>query len=63
MQTTIIFTSLLGVVLATTASTNSDRRLLARIGSSIRMHSLTDARKVRSATGKQPAQTDLWNAV
>ena len=44
MQTTIIFTSLLGVVLATTASTNSDRRLLARIGSSIRMHSSTDAR-------------------
>jgi hypothetical protein len=44
MQTTIIFTSLLGVVLATTASTNAGLRGLARVGSSIRVHGSTDAR-------------------
>ena len=44
MQTTILFTSLLGVVLATTTSTNAGLRGLTRVGSSIGTHGSTDAR-------------------
>lgn len=45
MQTTIILTSLLGVVLATTtAYANSDVLELARTGSTITVHGFTDGR-------------------
>jgi uncharacterized membrane protein len=41
---TIILTSLLGAVLATTASPGSDIRELARTGSTITVHGFADGR-------------------